>query len=181
MKLLLNILFAFVLAFTGNYAFSQNRHQLHEPAGRGELETVKKVIEKGGNVDKKDIAGQTALMYAAESGSLEVIKYLVEKGADVNAVSGDAGRGTALIYAAAANKLEVVKYLLENGADINATTPYQHETALLWAVAMGHMDAVKLLLEKGADKNIKNRDGEVVLDVARKLNKEDIIPLLESE
>lgn len=181
MKLLINVLFAFLLVYTCNDAFTQNRKKLHEPAGQGDLEAVRKVIEKGGNVDSKDIAGQTALMYAAESGILEVVKYLVEKGADVNAVSGNTGRGTALIYAAAANKLEVVKYLLEKGADINSTTPYQHETALLWAVAMGHADVVKLLMEKGADQNIKNRDGETVLDVAKKLNREDIIQLLEGK
>jgi len=178
MKILFNLLFALILTFTCNSAFAQNRHELHEPAGRGDLGAVRKVIEKGGNIDKKDIAGQTALMYAAESGSMEVVKYLVENGANVNAVSGDAGRGTPLIYAAAANKLEVVKYLLENGADINSTTPYQHETALLWAVAMGHAEVVKLLVEKGADQKITNRDGENVMDVAKKLNKEDIVQLL---
>ncbi|MBN1415841.1 MAG: ankyrin repeat domain-containing protein [Bacteroidales bacterium] len=181
MKHLINILLALLLVFTCNDAFTQNRKKLHEPAGRGELETVKNVIEKGGNVDSRDIADQTALMWAAESGSLEVVKYLVEKGANVNAVSGDAGRGTALIYAAAANRLEVVKYLLENRANINLTTPYQHETALLWAVAMGHADVVKLLLEKGADENIKNRDGQTVLEVAKQLNKEDMVKLLEGE
>lgn len=181
MKPAINLFFVFVLISTCSFTIAQNRHELHEPAGRGDLEAVKKLIEKGAKVDKKDIAGQTPLMYAAEAGKLEVVQYLVEKGADVNAVSGKQGRGTALIYAAAANQIDVVNFLLENGADINATTPYQNETALLWAVAMGHTELAKILLEKGTDLSIKNRDGETVLEVAKKLNKEDMVQLLEGK
>ena len=181
MKPVFNLMFVLVLMFTGNLALAQHRSKLHEPAGKGDLEAVKAMIEDGSDVDKKDIAGQTPLMYAAESGSLEVVKYLVENGADVDAMSGKQGRGTPLIYATANNQVEVVKYLLENNANINLTTPYQNETALLWAVAMGNTEIVKLLLERGADQTIKNRDGDTVTDVARKLNKEDMLILLEGK
>ena len=92
--------------------------------------------------------------------------------------SGRKGRGTPLIYAAAANKVEVVEYLLKNGADINSTTPYQNETALIWAVAAGHEKIVQLLLENGADKKITNREGENVIDIAKKLNKVFMVELL---
>ncbi|MCD4725281.1 MAG: ankyrin repeat domain-containing protein [Bacteroidales bacterium] len=178
MKLVFNLLFMLALVFACNSTFAQKRSKLHEPASKGDLEAVRKIIDKGGKVDKKDIAGQTPLMYAAESGSLEVVMYLVENGADVNAVSGKQGRGTPLIYAAATNQLEVVKYLLENDANINLTTPYQNETALMWAVAMGFTEVVKLLVEKGADQKITNRDGENVMDVAKKLHREDMVQLL---
>ncbi|MBN1598075.1 MAG: ankyrin repeat domain-containing protein [Bacteroidales bacterium] len=181
MKRLSNLLFVFSLLLASNFSNAQHRSELHEPAGRGDLEAVKEKIENGAKVDKKDIAGQTPLMYAAEGGSIEVVKYLVEKGADVNAESGSKGRGTALIYAAAANRFEVVKYLLENGADINATTPYQNETALVWSVAMGHTDVVKLLVEKGADQEIKNRSGQTVMDLAKQSGKEDVVKILQGE
>jgi ankyrin repeat protein len=181
MKPVFNLMFVIVLIFASNLTFAQHRSKLHEPAGKGDLEAVKAMIEDGADADKKDIAGQTPLMYAAESGSLEVVKYLVENGADVDAMSGKQGRGTPLIYATATNQVEVVKYLLENNADINLTTPYQNETALLWAVAMGNAEIVKLLLEKGADQTIKNRDGETAMDTAKKLNKEDMVQLLEGK
>ena len=71
-----------------------------------------------------------------------------------------------------------MKYLLENDANINLTTPYQNETALMWAVAMGFTEVVKLLVEKGADQKITNRDGENVMDVAKKLHREDMVQLL---
>lgn len=74
-----------------------------------------------------------------------------------------------------------MKYLLENDADINLTTPYQNETALIWSVAMGNTEVVKLLVEKGADQKITNRNGENVMDVAKKLNNEDMVQLLEGK
>lgn len=153
---------------------------LHIPAGKGDLDRVKAEIDSGKDVNSKDIAGQTALMYASEQGRLEVVKYLVENGADVNAQSGGHGRGTALIYASAANRITVMEYLLEHGADINATTPF-NETALFWATAKGHVKAVNLLLNKKADTKIKNKKGKAALDLAKDLNREEIERMLSGE
>ena len=181
MKILLNLTLILLFNLITVYSPAQNRSKLHEPAGRGDLDQVKKMIEKGAKVDKKDTAGQTALMYAAESGKLDVVTYLIEQGANVNAISGKMGRGTPLIYAAAANQIETVEYLLEHGANINSTTPYHHETALIWAVGNGNIEIVKLLLEHGADKTIKTKEGDGVMDLAKKLNREDILTLLEEK
>ena len=90
---------------------------LHIPASEGDLDKVRSEIEAGKNVDSKDAAGQTSLMYAAETGRMDVLKYLISKGADVNAESQGYGRGSALIYAASSNRLEAMKFLIENGAD----------------------------------------------------------------
>jgi len=56
--------------------------------------------------------------------------------------------------------------------------PDQNETALIWVVANGHEKIVKLLLENGADKNIINRGGENVIDIAKKLDKVYMVELL---
>lgn len=153
---------------------------LHIPAGKGHLDKVKAEINSGKDVNSKDIAGQTALMYASETGRLEVVKYLVDNGADVNVQSGGHGRGTALIYASAANRITVMEYLLEHGADINATTPF-NETALFWATAQGHVKAVNLLLNKKADTKIKNKKGKTALDLAKDLNRKEIERILSGE
>ena len=179
MKFALPFFLLFVFALSSNATFGQKRDKFHIPAGQGDLEMVKKAVKKGAKIDKKDIAGQTALIYAADGGQLEVVKYLVSQGADVNASSGKHGRGTALIYAAANNHTEIVSFLLENGANINAVTPYQKETAILWATAMGHKEMVELLLEKGADPHIEARYGEDAIDTAKKVNRADILTILQ--
>lgn len=150
----------------------------HLPAGKGDLETVKAKLATGTPIDSKDRAGQTALMYAAETGRLAVVKHLIEHGADANAQTGTRGRGTALIYAAGANRIAVMGYLLDHGgADINATS-HKHETALFWATAFGRAEAVNLLLSKNANTAIKNTDGKTALDVAQDLNRSNIVRIL---
>ncbi|MCP4981490.1 MAG: hypothetical protein GY935_13460 [Gammaproteobacteria bacterium] len=153
--------------------------RLHLPASAGDMDKVRTEIEGGRDVDSKDAAGQTALMYAAENGRIEVVKYLVSKGADVDAIAGGFGRGTALIYAASTNRLEVISYLIKSGADVNAVTKH-NETALVWATAKGHLEAAKLLLENGADITIKNKKDQTAIDIARELNREKVLQLLES-
>lgn len=146
---------------------------IHIPAGEGDLERVRAEIDGGKDVNSKDIAGQTALMYASEQGRLEVVKYLVENGADVNVQSGVHGRGTALIYASIANRIAVMEYLLDHKADINATTHFE-ETALHWAAAKGQLKAVNLLIMKNADTELKNKAGKTALDLAKEFNRKEI-------
>lgn len=151
----------------------------HIPAAKGDLDTIKSQLDGGRDIESRDIAGQTALMYAAESGQMEVVKYLVSRGADVNAKTKLLGLGTALIYAASANRYEVVEYLIENGADVNATTQNE-ETALFWAAGGGHVEAVKVLLDRGASTEHKNKDGQTALDIAWELNRNEVTKILQS-
>ncbi len=151
----------------------------HIPASKGELNTIKTQLDGGRDIDSRDAAGQTALMYAADAGQMEVVRYLVANGADVNAESDGLGRGTALIYAAASNRIDVVKYLLEHGADVDATTR-RKETALFWAGAQGNVEVVKILLDNGADRTLTNKKDQTALDLARELNRKQVIELLEN-
>jgi ankyrin repeat protein len=165
------------LVMVGCGAMNKN---LHLPASEGDLDKVRMEIEGGRKVDTKDAAGQTALMYAAETGRIEVIEYLLSQGADVNAKSGLLGAGTALNYAAAANRPQAIELLLASGANVNAVSPARKESALMYAAARGYLDVVKLLLEKGADSSLKNNDDETALDLARKQNQQAVVQLLES-
>ena len=163
------------LIFSGCGAMNKS---LHIPAAEGDLDKVRAEIEGGRTVDSKDIAGQTALMYAAETGRMQVLEYLVSKGADVNAKSGNL-HNTSLMYAAAANRLEAIEFLIARGANVDAVNSWK-QSALIFAAYKGNADAIKLLLENGAHANLKNKDGETALDIARKRNHHDSVQLLES-
>ena len=83
-------------------------------ANRGYLEVVKALLDKGADVNGKDMHGRTALMRASESGHLEVVKVLLGKGAYVNAK--DKYGATALKIASKARYINVVNYLETQGA-----------------------------------------------------------------
>jgi len=75
---------------------------------KGDLETVKKLIELGQDVNKKS-NGLTPAMYAAKYNRLDVLKLLVEKGAklDVKSAKGM----TAQKYAKSSNAIDTLAYI----------------------------------------------------------------------
>lgn len=56
-------------------------------AQNGDLQRVKKLLNQGTSVDKRDNAGYTALHYAARAGYVDVCKFLLSNGADINAAT----------------------------------------------------------------------------------------------
>lgn len=54
---------------------------LHEACRKGNLRSVKKLIEKGAKVNKSDKRETTPLGIASREGHLEVVQYLESKGA----------------------------------------------------------------------------------------------------
>ncbi|KAF2516301.1 ankyrin repeat domain-containing protein [Flavobacterium salilacus subsp. salilacus] len=80
---------------------------------KGDLETVKKFIEYGANVNEKS-NGLTPLMLAARYNRVDIIKVLLENGANI---SLEDERGfTALKYAELSNAKEAVSVLKEASA-----------------------------------------------------------------
>lgn len=79
------------------------------------LDQVKYLVEKGADMNAKNIDGQTSLMKASRFGHLNIVKYLVEKGADVNAK--DTAGQTVLRHAAyLKNNEQFIDYLKSQGA-----------------------------------------------------------------
>lgn len=129
--------------------------RLIDAAMYGVLETVKKLLDEGVDVNSKDRYGETALIKA--SGSLvgmNVFNLLIERGADVNIVSSDRG-DSALSIASGNNQLDKVRILLEKGANPNVT-PTNGLSPLINASSKGYTDLARLLLDNGADPNLAN-------------------------
>ncbi len=102
----------------------------------GNIETVKKYLDDGKDVNAKDDTGMTPLHLAAMYGRKEIAELLIAKGADVNAK--DDARWTPLHYAGGSK--EVAELLIAKGADVNAKND-------------------------GAEWDAKNKDGDTPLDV----------------
>ena len=50
----------------------------------GYSNAIKKLLQKGADTEKEDIAGETPLSNAVRGGNLEIVKLLIEHGADIN-------------------------------------------------------------------------------------------------
>jgi hypothetical protein len=84
------------------------------------FEVFRALVEAGGDVNKLDSGGYTALHHASLSGLIEGLRYLcVEREADVNKSTTGGGGGTPLTLASFMGKVEAVRVLLEAGADVN--------------------------------------------------------------
>ena len=55
-----------------------------EAVRNGDLKFVKRYVEQGGDVNKRDKKGSTPLMIASFFGRLEIVKFLVENFRGIN-------------------------------------------------------------------------------------------------
>jgi ankyrin repeat protein len=94
--------------------------ELHIAAYEGDVERVKKLLEKGANPNIQDEVGRTPLRNAAFKGHVDVVKLLLEHGADPN-IQNEYG-DTPLHMAVYWGRVDVVKLLLEYGADPTVRT-----------------------------------------------------------
>ncbi len=81
----------------------------------GSTYAVMALLEKGIDVNARDINGRTALIEASFGGHLETVKALLVRGADANAQDNDGW--TALMEAASKGHTDVVRTLIDAGAD----------------------------------------------------------------
>ena len=59
--------------------------KFRQAAGRGDLATVKALLEKGADIDAADDYGRTALFFALFRKQKDMVRFLIKQGADVNA------------------------------------------------------------------------------------------------
>ncbi|CAL1272132.1 unnamed protein product [Larinioides sclopetarius] len=93
---------------------------LAEACTHGDINTVKKLLEEGRNVNEVTEDGESLLSLAASSGYFELAQLLLAMKANVE----DRGLKdmTPLMEAANAGNTDIVKLLIQHGADVNAQT-----------------------------------------------------------
>ena len=95
---------------------------------------------------------------------------------DIN--SSNLTGATPLMAAALHGHSETVLALLRNGANVNAVNNLQ-QSALHYAVAHGCLETIRVLITHGAHVNVESQEGETPLSIAVKMDRADIIDLLE--
>jgi hypothetical protein len=141
-NLLLSLLLLLSAATPAAFAAQgQQNEELFEAARKGDVATVKTLLDRGVDVNTKFRYGATALSYAADKGHLEVVKLLLERKADVNVKDTFYG-ATPIIWAAQKGHAKVVEALIASGAE-------GRDDALQIGAGEGKLELVKVVLAAG--------------------------------
>jgi len=144
------------LSFVG-YLKLYPAHELHSAVQDGDFAKVKHLIERGRNVNSRDVfnSGATPLIAAVKSNNLGIALYLLDQGANVHA---DVEGHTSLHSAAKRGFAQISNLLIKRGAKVDAENLYG-QTPLMTAAAFGHIDVIDLLLTNHADLNLRDVQG----------------------
>ena len=149
--------------------------RLIRAAALNELDEAKALVAKGAEVNARDHADRTPIVYAVRGsrkvGDAEMLRFLLANGASPNV--NVACRLTPLMYAIERGDLQAIELLLDHGADPNAATAEEGYTALMAAAVLGNPEAVNLLLKKNADPRAENRQKQTAVMLAQ-LNRDRI-------
>lgn len=124
-----------------------NNLYLEISAMNGDIETVRKLVKAGADINTKD---GVILREAIHQNNLPLVKEFVELGATINMpYNGQWGYNQGL--AASLGHTEIFDYLLDNGA-------HSHLFATSAAVQTGHTDILKSLTARGLPLDFQDND-----------------------
>lgn len=159
--------------------------RLHLACERADVLEVRDLLSRGADPGITDGQGRTPIFYVVgsdeeETKVLECMRLLIDSGANPDARMQ--GASTPLHLAASIGRAERVSLLLSFSADVNART-LTGETPLYLACSYSReangMTVVEVLLSAGADPEIRNKDGESSVMVAKRKGHNRIVARLE--
>ncbi|OAB79342.1 hypothetical protein WSTR_05300 [Wolbachia endosymbiont of Laodelphax striatellus] len=153
----------------------EDRHGAYYYAWKGNLGTVKLIVEREGGINTTDKYGCTLLHWAARGGYLEVVRFLVERGANINAESTFSIKP--IHVAAVSNHKNITEFLFRKGANINDTDE-DSWTPLHWVASRGSLEVAEFLIEEGANINAEDIHGRKPIHHAAGNNHTNIIGFL---
>jgi ankyrin repeat protein len=153
---------------------ASGRTPLMQAAAFGNIETLRVLLDAGAEVNARNRADATALLWAA--GDPEKARLLIERGADVKLQSKQ-GRTPLMVAASRPANSSVVALLLAKGADPRAQDRLG-TTVLSLACRFGDLESVKLLLRAGAEPNVPDSLGRTSLSAAAVGGNPEIVRLL---
>jgi ankyrin repeat protein len=114
---------------------------------KGEVETIRGLLDRGLDEDAMDMSGNTLLMTAVFKLQPDIVELLLERGASPKIANN--GGITPLTIAVASGQARITRLLLNAGTKL--VDSKTGENKLSMAVRLGYQEVSKLLLEHGAD------------------------------
>ena len=184
------IILLLLIIAAGIGCFFQAKVPIHEASRKGDLESINRYLDEGGDIDAhspKDIISrftmkETPLHHAVIGNQIEAAKLLLDKGANPN--SQNTFDMTPLHYAVASGHTEMIALLLERKANPNAAGRHRL-SPLQFALSKDYSNYLKaplrphapslqfgmidMLLSKGADLEHRDQFGVTAFLIASKL------------
>ena len=126
------------------------------------MNPVKKLLDEGEDINKRDEQGWTVVMIAAGEGQLDVVNLLIKRGADLNLVNEKHFGMTALMLAAKFGHKTIVRILVKARADKYAKDS-RGMTAFCYAWDRKHLEVLEYVLYEGVNVNTKDEFGNTPL------------------
>lgn len=172
---------------TAGWGWSPLQYCVSSTLGNATTECVTFLLDSGASIDLPDHRGTTPLLSTLwgsteKDANGDLVPLLIARGANVN-LSDNRGQSP-LAVASQHHQVENVRILIEAGANVNHQDSIDGSTALLKVLESGggllaRNEVINLLVEAGADVNATRKDGNTVLSLASKYNKDPgVIQLL---
>ena len=143
--------------------------QLLAATRKGDLVSVKRLLDQGANINTRTRYDSTPLFFACDRGYVEIVRLLIERGADLN-LHDNFYNATALGMAMSKKHHDVVALLIEKGAD-----PAE---ALRDSIEEGDRATFQLILDKGKLSQSVLDDALLVATVLKSEKNEGMAKLL---
>lgn len=134
------------------------------------LEVVNYLLDNGADINRQNSKGYTPLMLACKNNSRknseQLIKLLINRGADT-CICSKSGKTALIVACKYKSNSTILEMILKSGKiDINARDN-EGNTALMMVCGRSYnISIMKLLLKNGSNPNIKNNNGNTVLDLS---------------
>ncbi|BFZ20693.1 hypothetical protein BsWGS_23732 [Bradybaena similaris] len=120
---------------------------------------VQTLVQRGANVNYKDLNGNTPLMIAVENSFIDIAKFLLSCKADINAINNEGNSALILSLSSSASK-EMAKHLLKQ-----AEVKINHQnndgySAIMVAAEASDIEMINLLLDAYFNLDVRNISGD---------------------
>lgn len=157
---------------------NENKITLHKAAFNGDIDTVKKLLDQGVDLNEINQHAGTPLLCATFGKKSEIVKILLEHKANPSHFSFLLEGIAPLLVAAEEGNASIVKMLLEYHANPNQTDLKEGNSSLIYAARKGNTEIVKMLLEHKVNPNQANTNGRSPLIEAAFRGHDAIIKIL---
>lgn len=141
----------------GEPSISEYEETIFDCARNGNLDCLRKMVEEGQDINKKNPDNYTPLMFAAKEGHVDCVGYLLDEGAVTSLV--DNNNSTAFILACLNGQCECIRLFLTRSPDYDTDIV----KAFLLVSQRGFIDCIETLFHMIVDINVSNEKGETAL------------------